>query len=155
MENNIKLSRIAFFYLSLELNSPPGSCGGSVIYYSTYVFGRLGEASQHSITIHNIYCLNLFHLPTNLIFWIQYYIPWNVLHFSWFCFCKELINKPTYLNSFPLASRRQLRNSSHLMHFHSKECIDKIPNHFKFLFSFSFHASDIPLFMMDRLLERP
>ena len=68
MENDIKLTGIAFFYLSLGLNSPLGSCGGSVIYYSTYVFGRLGEASQHSITIHNIYCLNLFHLPTNLIF---------------------------------------------------------------------------------------
>ena len=83
MENDIRLIGIAFFYLSLELNRPPGSCGGSVIYYSTYVFGRLGEASQHSITIHNIYCcLNLFHLPNNLIFWIQYYIPWNLLHFS-------------------------------------------------------------------------
>ena len=68
MENDIELSRIAFFYLSLGLNSPPGSCGGSVIYYSTYVFGRLGEASQHSIAIHNIYCLNLFHLPTTLFF---------------------------------------------------------------------------------------
>ena len=72
MENDIELSRIAFFYLSLGLNSPPGSCGGSVIYYSTYVFGRLGEASQHSIAIHNIYCINLFHLPTKLIFWIQH-----------------------------------------------------------------------------------
>ena len=90
IENDIRLIGIAFFYLSLELNRPPGSCGGSVIYYSTYVFGRLGEASQHSITIHNIYCcLNLFHLPTNLIFWIQYYIPWNVLHFSWFYSCMK------------------------------------------------------------------
>ena len=47
-----KIEWDSFFYLSLGLNSPPGSCGGSVIYYSTYVFGRLGDASQHSITIH-------------------------------------------------------------------------------------------------------
>ena len=67
------------------------------------------------------------------------YVPaWNVLHFSWYYFHKELINKPTYLNAFPLASRRQLRNSSHLVHFQSKKCIDRIPSYFKFYLVFLF-----------------
>ena len=68
-----KIEWDSFFYLSLGLNSPPGSSGGSVIYYSTYVFGRLGDAIANIALLYitYMYCLNLFHLPTNLgMYWI-------------------------------------------------------------------------------------